>query len=105
MTSNPNYFLMGAVHRQWMQGELPPLLPAGPPNDDADWDSSVVVHGDWMRAPAERRHSGWNAVEQSWSNVDGASTAREETPVQSQTPTAAERFEWVRQSRESSERY
>ncbi|KAK8043366.1 hypothetical protein PG993_005796 [Apiospora rasikravindrae] len=78
MTSHSDRFLVGAtLKKQWMQAEPPPLLPAVPPNDDAEWDPSLVVHGDWLRVPAERRHSGWDAVEQSWSIGSGESRARE----------------------------
>ncbi|KAK8061708.1 hypothetical protein PG994_008074 [Apiospora phragmitis] len=86
MTSHPNHLLVGAfIRKQWMQGELPPLLPAVPPSDDAGWDSSIVVHGDWMRGAADRRHSGWNSVENRWSGT------QEEAPTQSQM-RVAERF-------------
>ncbi|KAK7915118.1 hypothetical protein PG985_012821 [Apiospora marii] len=88
MASHPNHLLVGAMFgKQWVQGELPPLLPAAPPSDDENWDPSVVVHGDWMRVPAERRHSGWNTVERQWVGVGGVErpAVREDPPVQSKT--------------------
>ncbi|KAK8123053.1 hypothetical protein PG984_011723 [Apiospora sp. TS-2023a] len=86
MTSHPDHLLVGAMFgKQWVQGEVPPLLPAAPPTENENWDPSVVVHGDWMRVPAERRHSGWNSVERQWGGGGGAvgvgSADREDAPA------------------------
>ncbi|KAK7984511.1 family F xylanase [Apiospora arundinis] len=84
MSSHPDQFLVGSIlGKQWMQGELPPLMPAVPPTEDADWDSSVVVHGDWMLVPAERRHSGWDSVEQGWGG-SRSTTRQNPAPAQVQ---------------------
>ena len=95
MTSHPDHLLVGAMFgQQWVQGELPPLLPTAPPSEDENWDPSVVVHGDWMRVPAERRHSGWNTVERQWGGGGSGSTDREEAPAQSKSQSQSpERFD------------
>ncbi|KAI2615025.1 hypothetical protein GGR54DRAFT_317267 [Hypoxylon sp. NC1633] len=47
---------------------LPPLT--SDLTEDADWDTTVVVHTDLMEVIPERRHSGWESVERKW--VDNA---------------------------------
>ncbi|KAK7985750.1 hypothetical protein PG996_005013 [Apiospora saccharicola] len=100
MTSHPDYLLVGAMFgKQWVQGEVPPLLPAAPPTENENWDSSVVVHGDWMRVPAERRHSGWNSVERQWDGGAGGSTVRDDSRAQSKAQ-APERLRYPQSGNE-----
>ncbi|KAM0816227.1 hypothetical protein AB5N19_02029 [Seiridium cardinale] len=55
-------------HKQTVKGQLPPLVPSLPPQEDSDWDSSFIPHGYGAENDirAERRHSGWAFVEKNW---------------------------------------
>ncbi|KAK8104834.1 uncharacterized protein PG998_011867 [Apiospora kogelbergensis] len=65
-----------------------PLVPAIPPSEDADWDSSIVVHDNRMLVPAERRHSGWDSVEQGWRGSEPAAR-QDHAPARPETATSS----------------
>ncbi|RYP75145.1 hypothetical protein DL771_002606 [Monosporascus sp. 5C6A] len=59
-----------------VMGTLPPLIPVPDP-ESLQWDSGLSLHGlagFGINGIAERRHSGWAAVEQQW-NIGGVGSS------------------------------
>lgn len=62
--------IIGEVYpRDHAVGTLPPLIPVPDPDSLQQWDSDLFLHGNMgirLNGTLERRHSGWEAVEQQW---------------------------------------
>ncbi|KAI1379096.1 hypothetical protein F4677DRAFT_410524 [Hypoxylon crocopeplum] len=43
-----------------------PAPPTAELSQDSDWETTLIVHSNWMEVTPERRHSGWGAVERGW---------------------------------------
>ncbi|KAI1130015.1 hypothetical protein F5Y10DRAFT_236812 [Nemania abortiva] len=69
---------------------LPPFIPLQGPSEDGrgqppapagamEWDTTVVVHGiNWPEIDSDRRHSGWEEVEKSWTKQQEQQTRERE---------------------------
>jgi hypothetical protein len=63
-----DHIVLGSMWRtQTVKGHPPPLVPSLP-IDGSDWDASIIPHDYKADIDAERRHSGWAAVENRWAN-------------------------------------